>query len=96
MSILGVLGLKESASQAHIELGNKMASMGVAITKDIYGNGPEEHGSAWKFPADKYETILAWLVAQGFKKKKKAKGATLKRGNLAVDVVPDGFLYITD
>lgn len=95
MTILGIMGLKES-TPAHMALGNQMASLGVTVTKDIYGNGPEAHGSAWEFPAAKYTAILGWLAAQGFKKKKKAKGATLKRGNLAVDIVPDGFLYITD
>lgn len=95
MTILGIMGLKES-TPAHMALGNQMASFGVAVTKDIYGNEPEAHGSAWKFPAAKFAAILGWLAAQGFKKKKKSGGATLTRGSLTVDITPDGFLYITD
>lgn len=92
---LGLIGMKEK-TMPHMELGKKLASFGVAVTKDIYGNGPEEHGSAWKFPTTKYAAIIGWLAAQGFSKKKKANGATMKRGNLSVDITPDGFLYITD
>jgi hypothetical protein len=80
----------------HIKVGQSMAEVGVAPTKDLYGQGPEEHGSAWKADIAQLAPIQGWLRRKGYRPFGKY---THKRGKVQIDLGKDAstvYLYITD
>jgi hypothetical protein len=88
----------ESGTVTWRELGEAIASAidGFAATKDVYGNGPEAHGAAYKVAGDKKADIEQFLTSVGFT----LKGAySWYADNLRVDIgVSKGttYCYITD
>lgn len=87
----------ELAWKTFKDLGEAMAKpVGIVVTKDIYGKGPEEHGAAFKAAGDQQSAAEAWLTDNGFKK----RGAySWYAGNFRVDIGKDAkntYLYITD
>jgi len=83
--------------QTHRELGKAIGeAIGIVLTKDVYGQGPEPHGSAWKVAGDKYADAEQWLTENGFKKR---GSYAWFQGKFRVDVGKDTkntYLYITD
>lgn len=80
----------------HLQVGRAMAEVGVAATKDLYGQGPEEHGSAWKAPIAQLKPIQDFLRRKGYQPFGKY---THKRRNIQIDLGKDAqnvYLYITD
>ncbi len=81
----------------HMQLGNEIcgAIEGCESTLDAYGQGPGEHGSAWKAPGNQIEAIATFLEGKGFARKKN----NFSQGSLLVETGADEestFIYITD
>lgn len=80
----------------HLKVGQALAEVGVAPTKDLYGQGPEQHGSPWKAPIAQLKPIQDWLRRKGYRPFGKY---THKRRNIQVDLGKDAanvYIYITD
>lgn len=60
---------QKESEPPHIALGNKIAEKlpGFAQTVDAYGEGPEEHGSAWKIDGDKRKELTQVLRLMGYR-----------------------------
>ena len=80
----------------HLQVGKSMAEVGVQPTTDLYGQGPEQHGSAWKADIAQLKPIETWLRRKGYRPFGKY---THKRGKVQIDLGKDAstvYLYITD
>lgn len=67
----------------------------IEVTLDAYGEGPGEHGAAYKAPGDLLEPIAQALLKQGFRRQKNK----LTKGNVVVELgsgKDETFFYITD
>jgi hypothetical protein len=82
----------------HMALGERLQAefAGLELTKDVYGKGPEEHGSPWKITGERAADIGAWLRKQGYRPAGKNKW---RRVALQVDLGESKgttYIYITD
>lgn len=62
-----ILATKEATT--HLTIGEMLAELipGFSATKDAYGQGPEEHGSAWKADGDRRAEIKSALRLKGYR-----------------------------
>lgn len=82
----------------HLQVGEWLASVvpGLALTKDIYGEGATTTGSPWKVEGDHIAELAQALTGQGYKANKKDGW---KSGTVQVDAgfrKGTTFVYISD